>query len=465
MWGYFLCFGIGLLITNVSRVGVILPAMYVVLLLTLVRFTLGGIFRSLFVFTVATLLGIWTFYPNLQAIEGFLLSEIIWLLVIFSISFALDKSIRSIFGVSLVEVFSGFFFQWFYDDKRLENALEKLSTKTKVKTDVFVLGDKEKKVYIVVPRFHFGPFGTIGSSRAPYLFSTVLGNVIVLHSLTNHDYDLASEEDVLNVARSVLEKEHGSKGFLKFAYKKFQYENAKAHVLYFDDASLIGLTREPEVTEDVKAEGEAILLSNVHRTIGNPVFYDEHNSSAEKITYFSPTSPEFREYLELVKRLKANLPKEAEMAYFKVLSLDPSIGGNGINVLLLKNDKQKIALVSIDGNGISKESLESLRKLFKKYRITPIITTTDSHENNDVAGIINEIVISPLDLFLIEEKLKNIEWKKGYFRHYWVENEVSILGSESSSKLLTLLSSSASFILSILLLGFIMNVLLLLSLT
>ncbi|NPA22286.1 MAG: DUF2070 family protein [Candidatus Micrarchaeota archaeon] len=460
VWAYYMTFGLSGLLLPHTYLAVIPGAIYAVSTFVLVRYILGSIPKSLLLFLVITLAGMYFYYPDSVAVHAFLLSEVVWLLVMFVVSYAMDKSIRSIFGVSLLEVFSGFFFQWFYDDKRLEKALKKLGTEVDITSDVIAIKTPEKQLFIVVPRFHFGPFGTIGGSRAPYIFSSILGDSIVLHSLTNHDHDLASEEDAVAIAQDILKHQPQTWEPLKFSYKKYQHGHAKAHVLTFPSFNLIGLTREPEVTEDVKAEGESILLGAISPTVENPILYDEHNSSAEKITYFSPTSPEFQEYKAVVKKIKANYPKEAKAAFFKIPSLDPTIGSNGINVLLLQNENQKIALVNIDGNGISQESLIALRKLFKKYKWLPIITTSDSHENNDVAGIVNEIVISPLDLFFLEENLRHVKLSDASLQHYRTTTKATILGSEASSKLLTLLSVSSSYAIGVFVLGLLLNILL-----
>jgi predicted neutral ceramidase superfamily lipid hydrolase len=380
----------------------------------------------------------------------------IWIGLLFLMNAILTSISKRIFGVSVRDISSSFFFSWFYGEKDIEDILDSLGKNVTIKTRLIAIKIQDKTVYIVIPGFHFGPFADFGSSSTPKIFSEYLNNVIVLHSLYHHDYDIVKREYVIKHVENILN--HLKKLEYKKLYGEFKSyrNNAVANVIYTNLFTLIGLTRAPDVTEDIKSESEYIFMSKLN--VDNPILYDQHDSDARNITYFSKDSKEFQEYLKLMDQIK-QISKLSPLkgAYFKVNSLNPTISSNGINVLILATETNKFAIVNIDGNGINKESRERLIQLFKKYGIEPIISTTDSHENNDISGIINDVYIDDATFSIIESNLKSYDLKFLQADYLEIEDNLKILGNDSSIKLLVFLTSFGNILKWFLITGFLIS--------
>lgn len=392
----------------------------------------------------------------------FFYSLFIWMLGLGIFSYFITGATRRLFNTTIRDIFSSLFMSWFYDDPAVEKRLMSIGKNTDIEMDIIVFKIGDDLVYMMFPKFHFGPFGSIGSADTPNIINTYFPNNLVFHGLCHHDRDICNraqiEEFIAKVARDKLE---GFQRF-RFKYKSYDKGNAKGNVIFSDNVTIIGLTRYPEVTEDVRSGNEIILKSSLHPDIPNPIMFDQHDSDASVVMYFSSDSPEFEEYLGLIKKINPQDDLEtAKGAYHKIYTLDTGVGSNGINILLLSNGYQKLAIINIDGNGITKASHERLEQICEKHGYIPIISTTDSHENNDISGIINDVELSDYTVTLIEEYLKTPKLQDVFYTHRKYRMEMCILGEESSARLLTYMRVSMNFLIAMLVFTLITNIIIL----
>ncbi|MCX8154730.1 MAG: DUF2070 family protein [Candidatus Micrarchaeota archaeon] len=389
----------------------------------------------------------------------FVYSLFIWIMGLGIFSYFITGATRRLFNITIRDMFSSLFMSWFYDDPAVEKQLTSIGKNIDVDMDVVVLKIGDDLVYMMFPKFHFGPFGSIGSADTPNIINTYFPNNLVFHGLCHHDRDICSRSQTEEFIRKIaMDRIEGFQRF-RFKYKRYDKDSAKANVIFSDNLTIIGLTRYPEVTEDVRSGNDIILKSSLHPNIPNPIMFDQHDSDANVVMYFSSDSSEFEEYLGLMKKINLQEDLEnAKGAYHKIYTLDAGVGSNGINILILTNGYQKLAIINIDGNGINRSSHERLDQICKKYSYIPIISTTDSHENNDISGIINDVDLSDYTITLIDEYLKDPKLQEVWYAYRKYSMEMCVLGEESSARLLTYMRVSTNFLMAMLVFTVISNI-------
>ncbi|MEM1688405.1 MAG: DUF2070 family protein [Candidatus Anstonellales archaeon] len=438
-------------------VAIIIIIVFVVLQY-LLAYLVGGIISLIYLITMMYFLS-----PSLDWFKLLILSVGIWLIMLYLFSYFITSATKKLFNTTIRDIFSSFFMSWFYDDPAVEKLLKSIGKRTQIPVEVIVLKVKDELIYLIFPQFHFGPFGSIGSADTPALFRDYINNNLIFHGLCHHDRDICTREQAEMIIRKIATTPLGDFKRFRFKYKSYDKGNARANVIFSDEFTIIGLSRYPNVTEDLKSGSDIILKSEIREDIKNPILFDQHDSDAKIVTYFSSDSDEFQEYLGAVRKIS---PQEdlriAKGAYYKIDTLDSGVGSNGINLLILNNGQQKIAMINIDGNGITDITHKKLEKICRSYDYIPIISTTDSHENNDIAGIINDIDLSDYTIALIESHLKSSNLEDVYYTYRNYEFEVCVLGEEASARLITYLRMSTNFLLAMIFGAMIMNLLILL---
>ncbi len=422
-----------------------------VLILVLLIFVLSYVLANNIAFLISTL-----YLPTLYFIiseseawnQMFLNSLIIWAIFTITFFYFITSATLRLFNISIKNLFSKFFISWFYDDPALEEVLNKIGKTKEVDVDVIYLKIGDDIIYLLIPNFHFGPFGSIGSADAPAVFNQTMPNNLVFHGLNHHDRDVTSREQIEKLAVEIAKTPIGEFKKLRMKYKRYDKDNARADVIFTDDLTLVGLTRYPEVTEDVSSLGGELLRAELKTLVKNPIIFDQHNSDAKVIKYFSTDTQEFQEYLGVIRKIRPqddlnpSKGKYTKIAY----STDIGLGSNGINILQLLAGGQKIAIVNIDGNGISSNSYVKIEQIAKKYGYNLILCTTDSHENNDVVGIVNDVDLSDFTINSIENVLKVDPSNDVYYNYKKFKFELNMLGEETSARLLTYLRMSVNFL-------------------
>ncbi|MEM0382907.1 MAG: DUF2070 family protein [Candidatus Anstonellales archaeon] len=438
-------------------VAIIIIIVFVVLQY-LLAYLVGGIISLIYLITMMYFLS-----PSFDWFKLLILSVGIWLIMLYLFSYFITSATKKLFNTTIRDIFSSFFMSWFYDDPAVEKLLKSIGKRTQIPVEVIVLKVKDELIYLIFPQFHFGPFGSIGSADTPALFRDYINNNLIFHGLCHHDRDICTREQAEMIIRKIATTPLGDFKRFRFKYKSYDKGNARANVIFSDEFTIIGLSRYPNVTEDLKSGSDIILKSEIREDIKNPILFDQHDSDAKIVTYFSSDSDEFQEYLGAVRKIS---PQEdlrvAKGAYYKIDTLDSGVGSNGINLLILNNGQQKIAMINIDGNGITDITHKKLERICRSYDYIPIISTTDSHENNDIAGIINDIDLSDYTIALIESHLKSSNLEDVYYTYRNYEFEVCVLGEEASARLITYLRMSTNFLLAMIFGAMIMNLLILL---
>jgi putative membrane protein len=215
------------------------------------------------------------------------------------------------------------------------------------------------------------------------------------------------------------------------------------HGLVINDSILVTFTRAPEVTEDTDIGLGYLIMEKLKRKFKNVIVADEHNSSAEKITYFDLLSEEAKEYLRCADALasKAFALQDIECSISWLKPNVKAIASNGIRTMLFRIGNRRIAYVIIDGNGIGRKSKEALEAAMTKEGMEPIIMTTDSHELNMVSGVVNEIELDEKAIAQIVDTVHMAKTAQFSAAFSVPEVELKVLGPRQSIEIISTINS------------------------
>ena len=378
-----------------------------------------------------------------QLLTEYAIISIVSISVIFVLIYILLSPVKRNFSVSGFDALSGFVGQWYFGSDDLEDLFDQVGIDSKI--PLGVMNFKLDKVYsFVVPYIHFGPFGSLGGSDAPGYISSMMENrVMVLHSTATHDLNPTNRNEIVKIANKAKESINGKFSDAKGAFIEAGYGNARIHGLVINDSVLVSLTRAPYVTEDIDISVGCLIMEKLKKKFKNVIVADEHNSSAEKITSFEFISEEANEYM---KAADALLAKDFQLSKIEAgfEQLKPNLktmGSNGIWLALFRIGERKVAYVTIDGNGIARESKERLEKEMESIGITPIIMTTDSHEKNAVSGVVNEVALDNEMITDIIGKLSVMKTAQFSANSSVQETEMKVLGPKQSIEIVSTVNS------------------------
>jgi len=379
-----------------------------------------------------------------NAVLKFVASSAVFLVALYVLFLIINAPMKRNLGVSSVDAVSMFMAQWFYESKELEEAFEKVgeSVKTIVGGVSFSFG-KEKK-NIVVPYVHFGPFGNLGGSAFPSLISKKIGESVVLHGTATHDFNPISDEESEKILR-VVKNSRGEKSET-VELRMGEYGKAKAYALVFGNSGIISVTRAPHTTEDIAFGLGLSIMGTAEKYLEKALVVDMHNSDVEEITSFDAGSPEGFEYMKAVEKALQGEGKKNKLkaGFFSFYPSNPVIGGNGVQVFVISSSPLFVGIV-FDANGISRRMKESVeKKVREKYpNLVVCIYTTDSHERNNVRGVLNPL---PYDENIVEnvvlavgKAIGNMKNAKAGVYKEWVD--VDVLGHKQAIEIVSTVNS------------------------
>jgi len=375
--------------------------------------------------------------------EYAILSAVSVVVVLF-LAYILLSPVRRNFSVSGFDALSSFAGQWYFGTDDLEDLFSQVGVDASL--PLGIMGIKADKDYkIVVPYIHFGPFGKLGGSDAPGNISGALGgNAIVMHSTATHDLNPTSRNEISKIIDAVRSSDASAKYFkARGAFIESSYGYARMHGLVINESILVTFTRAPETTEDTDISLGYLIMEKLRKKYKNVIVADEHNSSAEKITYFDLLSEEAKEYLKCADALasKDSQSQDMECSISYIKPKAKGLASNGIRTMLFKIGNKKIAYIVMDGNGISQKSKEALEAAIAKEGIVPIIMTTDSHELNAVSGIVNEIELDEAAISQIVDKVHMAKTEPFSAAFSVPEVGLKVLGSRQSIEIISTVNS------------------------
>jgi putative membrane protein len=360
---------------------------------------------------------------------------------------------KRVFGIKSTEAFNLFLSQWMHKSKELEETFENVGQTVETQVGILRFKGIQQDVLFIVPYIHFGPFGNLGGSEFSFLIANEFKDktCFVFHGTATHDFNPVSSDELSKVVNAI---NTGIKQLklepIKAKLKQATYKTCTAHCIEFEDNSFIGLTRSPHTTEDIEYSIGTSLINKAEQFTKKSIIFDEHNSETGKVEYVISGSPY---YTEFIKSIESCLSKKEKSDILKLgvsqKETDiPNIGKAGIKVAMLKTKKTMIWIL-IDSNGIKPDTktniIKEVKSMLKDKNSIIEIMTTDTHEINNIKGVLNPITnneikdILPIIKQMVLEAEKNLEEVKGDMIK--VPFKINIFGTMHTSELISTINA------------------------
>ncbi len=267
------------------------------------------------------------------------------------------------------------------DVRKLNNFFHSIygNRRTPVSTMVFYRNSKVKSAFIV-PYVHPGPFGEVGGSNLPNKIEryTGMGNLMVFHSTTTHDNNIASEEDVKKIANAIKESIRGDCKYNKMSdLHRFEINGIQYAVQLFGKYAFIAMIPHKGNFDDVELKTGMMIRRKIREFLDDAVVVDAHNNFNPDALALSLTQSDVSRIVEEIKKIKADKPIRMGVGFKKLKG--ESIGEGGIRVAVFEYGKKKIAYVLFDGNNVKRGLRDEIRKALKEYVDDAEVFSTDNH--------------------------------------------------------------------------------------
>ena len=278
------------------------------------------------------------------------------------------------------------------DPTEMEQIIERKAKPSTVSTTQikFQSNDKQVMFSMVLPDIHPGPFHPVGGSNIPYLiYKNMDSTAMVMHSISNHDLNLPSQEEVNNYLTSISDSEVLRNGVGCTEPVIVQINNARAGGLLFDKTALLFLSLSPhgmeDLTMDIRTQIEQFAKN---RNFEQVMIVDTHNAMGDEI------SKEDSEDLLIAAKSTLDTLKTKQSYPFKfgyqnsndmnIKKADIAMGG--IAILCLEINEKKYFVGWADANNMENGVREQIVKHFANIGYELIeICTSDTHFTADGA--------------------------------------------------------------------------------
>ena len=278
------------------------------------------------------------------------------------------------------------------DPTEMEQIIERKAKPSTVSTTQikFQSNDKQVMFSMVLPDIHPGPFHPVGGSNIPYLiYKNMDSTAMVMHSISNHDLNLPSQEEVNNYLTSISDSEVLRNGVGCTEPVTVQINNARAGGLLFDKTALLFLSLSPhgmeDLTMDIRTQIEQFAKN---RNFEQVMIVDTHNAMGDEI------SKEDSEDLLIAAKSTLDTLKTKQSYPFKfgyqnsndmnIKKADIAMGG--IAILCLEINEKKYFVGWADANNMENGVREQIVKHFANIGYELIeICTSDTHFTADGA--------------------------------------------------------------------------------
>ena len=380
------------------------------------------------------------------------------------------NSTQKVKGLRPLELLQAFLNAWVVQDAgKLEQMLDIVSKERIVRTDVLELDSgSSKHAMILVPGIHPGPFYPIGSSNLPGEIFLALHSEneipLTVHSISDHDLNLPSKEEVSRYISSLKGQSLLDKGNTITIPIVKTKNKATVSGFAMDSTVIVAITQAPYGMEDFPVEvRNEITKYSSELGFKEILVIDTHNSQGAK-----PSEEEAADAIEAARRvldeLKTAKQFQFEVAFAHSSELDrkkssstdvrrDDIGPGGIGLFLfVPQGGDKFSLVIADANNARISLREKVIQEFEEKTMTKLleICTSDTHVTaaRSLGGkgymtlgdstSIEEITSVVIGLY---EKA-NSRLLSASFSSFYIESKVKTAGGELLEEFSVLLDST-----------------------
>ncbi len=372
------------------------------------------------------------------AIFHLLISSVLMVLFFIFLAFMLNAPMRKNVGVDAWQTLSVFIQDWLYGSTDISKLMDDIAENTMVKVSQILFKVGHKRVALLAPMFHYGPFGDVGSSNFPAEYNHEIGRDvegIAVHGTATHDFDVV-EDIAPRMAKWTSSLLTNKFERCEVGISEASYGDAHAKALFFNDTCLLMLSRAPKNTEDISAGVGLWIAEALKNKLGlkQVVVCDAHNSDQGIVESYEVGSTQAYEYYMAAMGLEK--PKSMAPLRLAVEHIDKSelgddlyIGDNGVYVLAFSTQPKPFLMVVFDGNSIYPSCYRRLVNRLKRFGAEVEVLTTDSHKVNKLSGVLNPVECTPRLLERIDQAAEHaLESMK----------HATVLGAEDFFKIKTL---------------------------
>ena len=288
--------------------------------------------------------------------------------------------------------------------RELEAFFDSFAQPAEVRTAALALRPtRGPPVVIVVTHAHPGPFGVVAGSDLPAKLRSALADVspavIVPHGPSTHDYNPATTAECAKIAATVRELLRDAKplpGGSRFARATVGKATATAQM--FGDVALVTASLAPNPTDDIDSPtGHVAIHAAKDAGARDCLFVDAHNWAevAEgAIRFGSEESLAVVEATHRATRAARQRPAvslRAGLAEAPFGSPREGAGRQGLQVLVVEADGERVAYLQFDGNNMVPGLRDEVLAAVKGVVDDGEVLTTDNHSVNATMGGYNPV--------------------------------------------------------------------------
>ncbi|MEW6723273.1 MAG: DUF2070 family protein [Candidatus Micrarchaeota archaeon] len=394
--------------------------------------------------------------PFLDIAARFYISAFVLLSAIILFFFIINAPMKKNLGLSSTDAMSYLFSQWLYHNKDVEKVFQQVGEDAR--TMLCLMGFKRKSdtVYFVTPYVHYGPFGNLGGSEFSHLIAEEISKrhnakSFVFHGTVTHDLNPVATSEI----GKVMEAFSSSVKDARFSpatvsLSEGRSGECRAQALRINDSAMFGLSRAPEVTEDINFGLGLALMKEAEKKTATAMVVDQHNAETGEITSFEPGSMVGYRYMEAIARsLEAS--HEGRPLKIGVSFRQPDsdvVGKAGVKVAIISSAPE-YAVVLIDSNGVTpafRDRIEAAvkeagKKSGREFEVG--VYTTDTHQTNMVRGVLNPLreEQNMLDTIsgAVEEAASDMQPANFFSDRRWFD--IRVLGAKQSIEVISTVNS------------------------
>lgn len=303
------------------------------------------------------------------------------------------------------------------DEERINRFFYEIYTDRRVPVSAMVFKSESGiKAVFAAPYMHPGPFGSIGGSDIPNKLRRSLGmdNLMVFHTTTTHDNNIADEKDVKKIADALREIIHGDcEQSTMSDLARFRVDGVSAMAQRFGDYFFIALLPEKAEFDDVELSTGLAIRKIAMKFAKDAIVVDAHNCFDENSLPLSLTHHDISEFSSVLRDLKAD--RKIRMGYSRVEIGGESIGPGGVQAAVFEYGEKRIAYLLLDGNNVKRGLREEIRKAMDFVDDVEVFST-DNHLVNATMMDVNPVgERDPWDLVIeacveaVRKAIENIE--------------------------------------------------------
>lgn len=394
--------------------------------------------------------------PFIEVAARFYISSFVLLSAVILFFFIINAPMKKSFGVSSTDAVSSFVSQWLYSNKDLEKTFEQVGESARTIMSIMGFRREGDTVFFLTPYVHFGPFGNLGGSEFSFLLAEEMqkrygSKAFVFHGTVTHDLNPVSSSEMEKVMESVDEAIKEAKyADASVSLSIGQADECRAEALRINNSALIGVSRAPQVTEDINFGLGLAMIFHAEKELENVMLVDQHNAETGDVTSFEPGSETGYRYLRSIERAISEKSKKGRLRLGIATRTPVSkvIGKAGIKVAVFSTEPQYV-LVVIDSNGITPEYRDKVERVVqgigrgmgKEFVVG--ICTTDTHQTNVTRGVFNPLKDEEAALEAIkeavEEAVSDMQEAKFFSDRRWFD--INVLGAKQSIEIVSTVNS------------------------